>query len=160
MHLVVDVCVANVLSNKIAVKNEMMLTHTDPRNMSNSIELFFANHYVVPLISEPIFEMDSNAFSVVNPPAVKGWEQNFESFRDHKNFPLVGRRELTKTYHELTLSSFKMNVASSVKIRHHFLGTGKAIAIRQKRQHVQYYIHNGILPKRILTPFPYIQHLT
>ncbi|TGO23430.1 hypothetical protein BPAE_0133g00230 [Botrytis paeoniae] len=56
--------------------------------MSNSIEFFFTNHCVVPSMPEPLFEMDSNAFSVVNPPAAKGWEQNFESFRDHKNFPL------------------------------------------------------------------------
>ncbi|TGO09897.1 hypothetical protein BTUL_0151g00040 [Botrytis tulipae] len=56
--------------------------------MSNSIDFFFANHCVVPLMSEPLFEMNSNAFSVVNPPAAKSWEQNFESFRDHKNFPL------------------------------------------------------------------------
>ncbi|KAF7930056.1 hypothetical protein EAE99_004249 [Botrytis elliptica] len=66
----------------------MVLNHSDPRIMSNSIEFFFANHCVFPLMSEPLFEMGSNAFSVINPPAAKGWEQNFESFRDHKNFPL------------------------------------------------------------------------
>ncbi|KAF5873457.1 uncharacterized protein Bfra_004917 [Botrytis fragariae] len=56
--------------------------------MSNSIEFYFTNHCVVPLTPEPLFEMDSNAFSVVNPLAAKGWEQKFESFRDHRNFPL------------------------------------------------------------------------
>ncbi|TGO87076.1 hypothetical protein BPOR_0252g00110 [Botrytis porri] len=56
--------------------------------MPNSIGFFFTNYRVVPSMPEPLFEMDSNAFSVVNPPPTKGWEQNFESFRDHKNFPL------------------------------------------------------------------------
>ncbi|KAF7949193.1 hypothetical protein EAE96_008361 [Botrytis aclada] len=65
-----------------------MLNHTDPRIMSNSIEFFFTNHCVVPSMSEPLFEMDSNAFSIVEPPVAKGWVQNFERFRDHKNFPL------------------------------------------------------------------------
>ncbi|KAM0142195.1 hypothetical protein ACHAO1_001408 [Botrytis cinerea] len=56
--------------------------------MSNSIECFVTNPCVVPSMPEPLFEMDSNAFSVVNPPVAKGWEQNFESFRDYKHFPL------------------------------------------------------------------------
>lgn len=139
---------------------KMMLNHADSRIMSNSIECFVTNPCVVPSMPEPLFEMDSNAFSVVNPPVAKGWEQNFESFRDYKHFPLVCRQVLAKTYHGLTFSSFKTKVAISVKIRHHFVGIREEITIHQKHQRIQYYIHNGIHPNRIIIPSPYIQRPT
>ncbi|KAJ8065060.1 hypothetical protein OCU04_005773 [Sclerotinia nivalis] len=65
-----------------------MLNNAEPRVISNGFELFVANHCVIP-VEETFFEMNSNnAWSINNPPAPEGWEQNFENFRDYKNFPL------------------------------------------------------------------------
>ncbi|CAD6447570.1 a2333052-5ccc-479d-96c1-1e7bf8818402 [Sclerotinia trifoliorum] len=65
-----------------------MLNNAEPRIVSDGFDVFVANHCMIP-VQETFFEMNSNnAWSINNPPTPEGWEQNFENFRDYKNFPL------------------------------------------------------------------------